>query len=117
LSSSLLPETRRGDADDPIAGVCRWVSTDPPVDLVVGKGAWIEPALRRREWLEVEGLRLPIVTAADLILLKLVAGGPQDLLDVRLLLARDPGPLRPTVEASLSLLPPHAAAAWATIAS
>jgi hypothetical protein len=117
LGAPLPPEIRRGDADDPIAGVCRWVSTDPPVDLIVGKGSWIEPALTRREWLTVEGLRLPVVTAADLVLLKLAAGGPQDLLDVRLLLARDPGPLRGEVEKSLSLLPPQAAAAWASIVS
>jgi hypothetical protein len=87
------------------------------VDLVVAKGAWIELALRRREWLEVEGLRLPVVTAADLVLLKLAAGGPQDLLDVRLLVARDPAPLRAEVERSLALLPPQVAALWASLSA
>lgn len=117
FSSPLPPEIRRGDADDPIAGVCRWASIDPPVDLVVAKGEWIELALRRREWLEVEGLRLPVVTAADLVLLKLAAGGPQDLLDVRLLVARDPAPLRAEVERSLALLPPQVAALWASLSA
>ena len=43
--------------------------------------------------------------AADLVLLKLYAGGPQDMLDVRLLFAADPA-LRAVVQARIEATPP-----------
>ncbi len=47
-----------------------------------------------------------MVTAADLVLLKLDAGGPIDLIDARLLLSGPDGPqLRKTVEARALELP------------
>jgi hypothetical protein len=41
------------------------------------------------------------VTRADLVLLKLFAGGPQDLLDIEFLLAADAGGLQAEVEEGL----------------
>jgi len=53
---------------------------------------------------ELAGDVLPVVEAADLVLLKLYAGGPQDLRDVRLLLGADPA-LRGVVRARAASVP------------
>jgi len=106
-------EVRRGDADDPLAGVVR-ASTpnDRPVDIILGRYAWQRRAVER-------ALRLPdggrVVQARDLVLLKLYAGGAQDLWDIRQLVAVLEGTsLVADVEAELGDLPPGARALWAS---
>ena len=77
-------EIRRGDADDPLAGVVRVaIPGERPIDVVVGKHAWQARAIERAE--RIPG-GPPIVLARDLILLKLYAGGTQDMWDIRELL-------------------------------
>lgn len=77
-------EIRAGDADDPLAGVVRIdAAGQRPVDIVLGKHAWHARAIARAE--RIPG-HPPIVAARDLVLLKLYAGGAQDLWDVRELL-------------------------------
>ena len=77
-----------GDAEDPLAGVVRLMAADqPPIDLVVGKPAWQAAILSRAIEAEIEGISVPVADRADLILLKLYAGGPQDAWDVQQLLA------------------------------
>jgi len=99
-------DIRRGDADDPLGGVVRIdAETDRPVDLILGKHAWHGRAVTRAE--HVPG-GPPVVLARDLVLLKLYAGGPQDLWDVRELM-QQPGAeaLADAVTADLvSLSPP-----------
>ena len=100
-------EIRKGDGEDPLAGVVR-VSREgqAPVDLVVGKLPFLEGVLARRRELVVRGRRVPVVLGADLLLLKVFAGGPQDLLDAETLLAGDEdGRLRAELESRLSDLP------------
>ncbi len=81
-------DIRRGDLDDPLGGVVR-IEHPPerPVDVVLGKHAWQREMLSRAEPMAVGP---PIVLPADLILLKLYAGGPQDVWDIRELL-KQPG--------------------------
>ena len=112
-------EVRRGDADDPLRGVVRLTADgERAVDVVVGRSAWHEQALSRRRILHVAGEDLPVVDPADLVLLKLEAGGPQDLLDVRLLLAGPEGQaIRANVETRLPSLPSSLRAAWAELPS
>ena len=107
-----VAEIRRGDADDPLLGIVRFAATDEPVDVIVGRGAWIVPVLQRQFRIEAGGYSLPVVDRADLVLLKLFAAGPQDLLDVRLLLEADEGDLHRTVEQRLPAAPAAALAAW-----
>lgn len=77
-------DIRRGDVDDPLGGVVRIEQTSQrPVDVVLGKHAWQREMLSRAE--PVPG-GPPVVLPADFILLKLYAGGPQDLWDIRELL-------------------------------
>ncbi len=112
-------EVRRGDYDDPIRGVVRLTADgERSVDVVVGRSAWHEQVLSRRRILRVAGEDLPVVDPADLVLLKLEAGGPQDLLDVRLLLAGPEGEaIRVDVETRIASLAPQMRAAWAALPS
>lgn len=78
-------EIRIGDWTDPLAGVVRLQAPgENPLDVVVGKFAWQTKLLERAE--PIGGTL--VVRAADLVLLKLYAGGFQDAWDVQQLLAR-----------------------------
>jgi hypothetical protein len=77
-------DIRRGDADDPLGGVVRLDAPgERPVDIVLGKHGWQARAVQRAT-LPTSGPA--VVTARDLVLLKLYAGGTQDVWDVRELL-------------------------------
>ena len=75
-------ELRRGDWDDPIAGLVLFPTSEEeiPVELVVGKGYAakfaIESAVMNSQ------LGCPVVTPLGLALLKLEAGGTRDLNDI-----------------------------------
>jgi hypothetical protein len=107
-----VPTIRRGDADDPLAGVVALRTDGEQVDVVVGRGAWMGQMLERRIGVGTGRAKLPIVDRADLVLLKLYAAGPQDLLDVRLLLQADSKGLRRTVESRLRSAPAVVARIW-----
>ncbi len=105
---------RRGDLDDPLAGVVRVDRAgDRPVDIIVGRHAWQARALDRSAP-QSEGPA--IVLAPDLVLLKLFAGGTQDLWDVEQLLALPEGAsLAAAVAGDIAVLPPEARARWARL--
>lgn len=108
---------QRGDSDDPLAGVIRVATEgDRTVDVVVGRASWQTEAIERARPVVVAGVRLPVVVPADLILLKLYAGGSQDRWDIDQLLA---GNTRQTlideVDARLDRLPGDCRRAWAEI--
>lgn len=104
-------DVRRGDMEDPLAGVVRLAADgERPVDLIVGRYPWQQRAVTRARVLS-SGER--VVLARDLVLLKLYAGGAQDLWDIRQLLALPTGAtLVAEVEEDLPELPPSAAALW-----
>jgi hypothetical protein len=110
LRSVGSPEIRAGDVDDPLVGVVRLSGGAQPIDVIVGR-PWTARMLERRMFIQVSGKRLPIVDRADLILLKLFAAGPQDLLDVQLLLAAEPGQ-RAAVEDRLADAPQPVRITW-----
>jgi hypothetical protein len=116
-SRVLLPETwqrlrelgvsvdiRRGDDEDPLGGVVRLEQTgERPVDVILGKYGWQNRIVERAQ-------RSPggprVVRPPDLILLKLYAGGTQDLWDVReLMRLSGASAWAAAVEAELSMLP------------
>ena len=57
------------------------------VDVVVGKWKWQAGVVERSEPTTMWGRSVPVVRAADLILLKLYAGGGKDAWDINELLA------------------------------
>ncbi|MEO5822631.1 MAG: hypothetical protein ABIT71_19145 [Vicinamibacteraceae bacterium] len=107
-------DARRGDHDDPLAGVVRVSAAGArPVDVIVGKWRWQARAVERAE-------RLPdgplVVAARDLVALKLYAGGTQDLWDVQALLALpDASVLIAAVDDDLADLPLDVRARWAQL--
>lgn len=105
---------RRGDAEDPLAGVVRFTAEgERPVDLIVGRQIWQTRILERAEFLDLGELSLPVPRAADLVLLKLYAGGGQDAWDIAQLLAGEGrAPLVAEVEMRLDELPPEARLLW-----
>ena len=77
----VLVDIRRAGADDPLGGVVRMEAPlERPVDVILGRDAWQTRALERAERPD-QGPA--IVLSRDLILLKLYAGGAQDIWDVR----------------------------------
>ncbi|MBF8253619.1 MAG: hypothetical protein HW373_314 [Deltaproteobacteria bacterium] len=87
-------EWRVGDPDDPIPLVSRLRLVDKSIeteaDILWAYKRWHQEALQRRLEVKAKRLRVFVIHPEDLILLKLDAGGPQDLLDVRALLASKP---------------------------
>jgi hypothetical protein len=91
LTADGLPATaRKGAPGDPVLGV---VVVQVPVgrgqltcDLLLSSARWQADAVRNARTFEVEGSPVRVVQARDLFLLKLHAGGPQDLLDASQLL-------------------------------
>jgi hypothetical protein len=83
-------DVRRGDTDDPLAGVVHILLADgTDVDLVVAKWTWESEVIDRAEPMSVAGISIPVPRTGDLVLLKLAAGGFIDLQDAAALLALD----------------------------
>lgn len=105
-------EVRRGDADDPLAGVVRIRrERAEQVDVIVAKYRFQGEVIARATLMPIEGGIVSLVSAADLILLKLFAGGPRDRMDIHDLLEAHPA-LRSDVERHLHELPEDARALW-----
>jgi hypothetical protein len=110
-------DVRRGDPDDPLAGVVRFEQAEePPVDLVVGRSRWQAAVLERARRMSIGEFDVPVVGAADLILLKLFAGGAQDAWDIEELLATgDRAVLSREVESRIGDLPADVLGLWSRI--
>ncbi len=117
LEAGVEVAVHRGDETDPLAGVIRLTAAgEPGIDVVVGKPRWHAEVIGRAVRASVEGLELPAARAADLILLKLYAGGPQDAWDITQLLATgDNVALAIEVEARLGVLPADARRLWTRV--
>jgi hypothetical protein len=107
-------DVRRGDDNDPLMGIVRCdVPGERPVDIVVGRHTWQAEALSRAVR---SGFGAPVVTAVDLVLLTLHAGGPQDLWDIRQLLeATDRKSLAAQVDQGVERLDAEARRSWITV--
>jgi predicted nucleotidyltransferase len=112
-------DIRVGDADDPLAGVIRFVEGGVAVvDVVVGRAGWQAAVVERAVSRVIEGVNVPVAGAADLITLKLYAGSPQDLWDIQQLLdVGDRAALVAQVEPMLTSLPEDARRLWARVTS
>jgi hypothetical protein len=87
-------EWRVGESDDPIPLLLRLELTGPVTlpgaDILWAHKRWHQSALERRQKIKLERQQFFVLHPEDLILLKLDAGGPQDLLDVQALLSCSP---------------------------
>jgi predicted nucleotidyltransferase len=115
-ASGLSIEVREGDDDDPLAGVVRVSepNRDMVIDVIVGKPTWQATVLSSAQPQDIDGIELPVAAAADVILLKLYAGGVQDRWDIVQLLAANPSAAA-DVDARLHMLPPYALQLWRSL--
>jgi hypothetical protein len=114
-AKSIAIDIRRGDAADPLAGVVRLTATgESPEDVVVGRARWQDAIVHRAVPIRVADATVPLVGPADLVLLKLYAGGTQDAWDIDQLLDAVPG-MEADVESSLADLPAEASGLWRQI--
>jgi hypothetical protein len=108
----------RGDHDDPLAGAVRLARRgERTVDVVVGRWAWQKEALARARRATLPDVEVTVVDPADLILLKLDAGGPQDRYDVEALLGLVGPVLAEQVEVRLAPLSASLKREWALVRS
>lgn len=116
-SDRVAVEIRRADSEDPLGGVVRFSADgERPVDLIVGRHAWQTRIVERAEVLQLGDARVAVPAVADLVLLKLYAGGPQDAWDVTQLLAgANRAALVAEVERRSEDLPPDARRLWRNI--
>jgi len=111
--SGVEVEIRRGDDEDPLRGVVRMTkSGERTVDLVVGRHAWQTAAVDSATPARILGVDIPVVDRASLILLKLYAGGKQDLWDIEQLMADTTTETVRQVDAILSELPANSRLLW-----
>jgi hypothetical protein len=112
-----MADVRRGDDEDPLAGVVRLESTDAhQVDIVVGRSRWQRSLVEGADDLLVGTVALPVVGAAGLILLKLFAGGSQDRWDIEQLLAANPrSEIVHAIDERIKELPRDAQRLWAQL--
>ena len=116
-ATSVEARVRKGDADDPLAGVVRITAAgEHPLDVVVGKSPWQAAVTAGAREAMIEDVRVPVASRADLVLLKLYAGGPQDAWDIQQLLACPEGAaLAAQVDAVVIGLPSHSRSLWARL--
>ena len=80
----------RGSADDPVAGVLRLAipaaGAEVKCDVLFVSRPWQTQAVRNATAVDLGSFAVKIAQPADLFLLKLHAGGPQDLIDAAQLL-------------------------------
>jgi hypothetical protein len=113
----VVVDCRRGDLDDPVAGVARLTfENGDQADVLVAKWKWEAAIIARAEPIEVDGRTIPVPVTSDLILLKLAAGGVMDLQDATILLrAGDRERLVAEVEGHLGELDADAESAWGRV--
>lgn len=87
LASALGGQYRAGGEDDPLMGVINASvaagASTIPVQLVLLPQRWNEVLVNQVSVVPVYGCAVPVVSWQALILLKLYAGGPQDLIDAQ----------------------------------
>lgn len=112
-----IVDVRKGDPDDPLAGVVHITLLDErDADVVVAKWKWERAVIERAERLLLQGISVPVPRTSDLILLKLAAGGYLDLQDVYALLhAGDREQLIREVDQIIDALPADAQESWKRI--
>jgi hypothetical protein len=81
--AGMKAELRRGGADDPVPYLIR----ADCLDIIVATKKYEAEAIRQSIAVSIAGRDIPVASPEFLIILKLKAGGPRDLLDVQELLA------------------------------
>ena len=107
LSRALNARFQAGEDDDPLRGVFQTTVTiegvSIPIQLIILPAAWNAIIFHGIEQLSVFRCEVPVVSWQSLILLKLYAGGPQDLLDAQqILVVREPSQAEKQIVSALA---------------
>ena len=109
-------DCRKGEFDDPIAGVVHLsFPSGMEADVLLAKWKWEAEIIERAERLDIGGMKVPVPLTSDLILLKLAAGGPIDLQDVVALVETDRDRWTAEVDRKIGNVPADVAAVWARL--
>lgn len=108
-------DIRRGDADDPIAGLARITFGEDEIDILLARWKWEAAVLQRAERMNLGDVTAPVPITSDLILLKLAAGGPVDLQDVVALIHANPADVIEEVEAKVGEVRPDVSEVWTNL--
>ena len=118
LTDETQVDIRRGDDDDPLAGVVRVTCPgERDVDVVVGRHKWQSTIIEGATALDTPAGPMPVASPEGLVLLKLYAGGPQDLWDIEQLRATLGPPLDLAVNRHVDSLPGQAREMWTRLTS
>lgn len=106
-------EVRRGDSDDPLAGVVRLRGLDgETVDVVVVRWKWQRDAIERADIVSLDGVQVRLPRVSDLVLLKIDAGGAIDQADARALVELHGSSVIDEIDRRIESLPAALAASW-----
>lgn len=108
-------DIRIGDDDDPLVGVVRVTQAqERPVDIIVGGGHWQDQILSEAQPRSISNAVVPVVDLIGFVLLKLYAGGPQDLWDIEQVLftVEDRKEIETVISRRLSDLPHRCRVLW-----
>ncbi|MGH7896966.1 MAG: hypothetical protein ACREQQ_03390 [Candidatus Binatia bacterium] len=113
-AEGVVVDVRRGDSDDPLAGVIRLEQRgERLVDVIVGRSKWQQEIIGRAARTRLGDFEIPVALAPDLVLLKLYAGGVQDRWDVQQLLAAvDRDAIVAAVDENVPKLPARCRRLW-----
>ncbi len=105
----------RGDFEDPLAGSVRLtLAGDRTVDVVVGRYAWQKTIVESAEKMSIGEVTVKVARPADLVLLKLYAGGPKDAWDIRSLMEshQEAASIKTAVDEAVPRLPAESRELW-----
>jgi hypothetical protein len=111
-------DIRQGDDEDPLAGVVRVVSSgERDVDIIVGRHGWQRRIIDDAVLRDTPAGSIPVASPEGLVLLKLYAGGPQDLWDIEQLRTVGSPALDAVVNRHVASLPDYARETWTRLTS
>jgi predicted nucleotidyltransferase len=116
VATGATVKVMKGDFSDPLAGTVRMVRGPEQVDVVVGKWKFELAIIERAEIRRIGDDEIRVPRIADLVLLKVAAGGPQDMWDIHELLNHvDRTVTLAEVERHVDQLPSEPQALWSRL--
>lgn len=82
----LKPELHKGDYSDPVPYVIKSFYKGVPLDMLITTKKWEDEAVENTIMVDFERSKIPVIAPEYLIVMKLKAGGPRDILDAKELL-------------------------------
>ncbi len=85
-TEGLVPDVLTGGPGDPVPYLVKVSHKGVPVDMLISTRKWEDEAVSYAVAIDFHGVIIPVISAEHLIVMKLKAGGPRDLIDAEELL-------------------------------